>query len=335
MRRTSWIVSGRSEAWRAGVRGGARLIFCALAVSLADAGRPAMAQGAGRSECNMQTVDGLRKYVIHVPANYDGATARPAVVVLHGSGGTANDFIDEAHWAQHAEQSGFLVIAPEGLPLRPNLPAAPLANPRLWNSGQYSALHPHGEVDDVTFIIGCLDDARQRWLIDPQRTFVAGYSSGGSMAYRLVCERGDRFAGMASVGGLPWVTDRQPVRPVPTLAIHGTLDPLVPLTGGVKVLPWDVRPTPPVSSAHQRWAAAIGSPYEANELEWSPGADVSARDYGPGPGGAVLRAYYVGRQGHAWPGASTGLRPERLLGPDLNSFDATGAIWAFFSQWYG
>lgn len=335
MRHTTWTVSGRWGARRRGVVILPRLIFCALASILADAGRPALAQSAGRYEFNMQTADGLRKYVVHVPGNYDGLAARPAVVVLHGSGGDANSFIDEAQWAQHAEQSGFLVIAPEGLPLRPKLPAAPLANPRLWNSGQFSTLHPHGEVDDVTFIVGCVDDASQRWLIDPQRTYVAGYSSGGSMAYRVVCERGDRFAGMASVGGLPWVTDRQPVRAVPTLAIHGTLDPLVPLTGGVKVLPWDVRPTPPVGSAHARWAAAMGSPCEANKLDWSPGSDVSVRDYGPGPGGALLRAYYVGGQGHAWPGASTGLRPERFLGPDLNSFDATGAIWAFFSQWYG
>lgn len=290
--------------------------------------------GPGRHQITLLTTDGSRRYIAHAPQSYSGVDARPVVVALHGSGGDANSFIDETNWCREAEQNGFIVVAPEGLPLRPNLPAVSLANPRLWNSGQFSSIHPHGDVDDVGFIMACLDDARGRWLIDDQRTYVVGYSSGGSMAYRLVCERGDRFAGMASVGGLCWVDNPAPPRPVPTLAIHGSLDPLVPLTGGVKVLPWDMRPTPPVGAAHRRWAAAIGSNCEARDLDWAPAPGVSARDYGPGPGGAVLRSYHVKGQGHAWPGGSS-RRVERFLGPNLSSFDATNAIWVFLSQWAG
>ena len=69
--------------------------------------------------------------------------------------GSASAFIDEANWGSAAVKYGFIVVAPEGLPIMTGLPSGGVANPRVWNSGQYSSHYPRTHIDDVGFIIGC------------------------------------------------------------------------------------------------------------------------------------------------------------------------------------
>jgi polyhydroxybutyrate depolymerase len=273
-----------------------------------------------------------RQYVVHAPGSYDGRQPFPLVVALHGAGGNAEAFLNEANWAAQAERCGFLVVAPEGLPLHPASPACPLVNPRVWNSGQFGRHRTRSHIDDVGFIVAALDDLAARCRVDGRRVYAVGYSSGGAMAFRLGAERADRFTAIASVAGLCWVAEPHPTRALPTLVLVGTMDPLVPLCGGMKVLPWEVHPSPPVRTVLSRWAAAIGCPTEPHRWSESPGPGVKVEDYGPGWSGCFLRVMYVKIQGHGWPGGRS-LRPERLLGPDLSSLDATAAVWAFFQQW--
>jgi polyhydroxybutyrate depolymerase len=273
-----------------------------------------------------------RHYSVVIPRCYDGSRALPVVVALHGSGGNASAFLDEANWVEAADKFGIIVIAPEGLPLMTGLPSTGVANPRVWNSGQYSSKYPRTRIDDVAFIVAVLDDAARRWLLDPRRTYAAGFSNGGAMAFRLAAERADRFTAIASVSGLNWIENPHPCRALPTLMIHGHLDPLVPMHGGVKVLPWEISTSPPVHAVLAKWAVATGCPPNYQDAGEVPGHHVRIEDYGPAPGGNVVRLMNVKFQGHAWPGGN-GIRPERMLGPDLSHFDATGAICAFFSQW--
>jgi polyhydroxybutyrate depolymerase len=240
--------------------------------------------------------------------------------------------LDETNWAACADQNGFIAMAPEALPLHASLPAASLANPRVWNSGQFGAIYSHSRVDDSGFIIAALDDMSRRWLVDLRRVYIVGYSNGGAMAFRVAAEHSDRFTAMASVSGLCWLSDPQPCRALPTLFVVGTLDPVVSIHGGLRVLPWEVQPSPPVRTVMARWACAIGCPSTPHSAGRVPGHHVDIEDYGPSPSGTLLRVMYVRGQGHAWPGGHS-LRPERLLGPDISHFHATEAIWAFFQQW--
>ncbi len=273
-----------------------------------------------------------RKYVVHVPACYDGVTPLPVVVALHGSGGDAASFLDETTWAACADQNGFIVMAPEGLPLHASMPSAYYANPRVWNSGQYASLYSHSRIDDSGFIIAALDDLSARYRVDSKRVYASGYSNGGAMVFRLAAEHADRFTAIASISGLCWLSNPQPCRSLPTLFMVGTLDPIVSIHGGLKVLPWEITPSPPVRNVMASWAGAIGCPTTPLSVGQVPGYHVNVEDYGPSEAGSLLRVMYIRGQGHGWPGGHS-LRPERLLGPDISHFNATQASWEFFQQW--
>jgi polyhydroxybutyrate depolymerase len=301
-------------------------------VSPSPSPSPSPAQpGAGRFDLAMELGGHHRRFVVYVPRGYQCGQPLPLVVVLHASMGSADSLLDDAGWPARAEASGFLVLAPEGLPLHPGAPAGPVVNPRVWNSGQYGDSGARAEIDDVGFVVAAIDRVMASWSVDPRRVYATGHSNGGAMAFRLGAERADRFTAIASVGGLCWVADPRPSRPIPTLFIAGKLDPVVPLRGGLKVLPWEMKVSPPVSRVLDRWAVAIGCAPTPHPVDWPANPGVELFDY-TGWNGSLLRVMYVKNQGHNWPG-SKAIRPERVLGPDLSTLDATAEVWSFFSQW--
>ncbi len=277
----------------------------------------------------------IRRYLVYVPSCVVTGGSLPLVVALHGSGDTPESFLEYTGWAAMAEASGFIVLAPEGFPLITWAGKIPVISPQVWNSGQYSEIRPRSHLDDVGLINGIMDQVAAQWPVDPHRVYAVGYSNGGAMTFRLASECADRFTAIASVAGLCCVKAPQPCRPIPTMLIVGTLDPIVPYLGGLKVLPWQISLSPPVFLAASKWAGAIGctlGPVE-HPQELAPG--VGILDYtAPGCPGVLLRVLRVQLQGHGWP-SGQGLRLERLLGPDSSTLNATGQIWAFFSQYHG
>jgi polyhydroxybutyrate depolymerase len=273
-----------------------------------------------------------RRFVVHVPPCYDGVTPLPIVIALHGATGSCDSFLDETNWGDYANQFGFIALAPQGLPLHAYLPSASIANPSVWNTGEYGPIYSHSKIDDTGFILSALDNVAARWKLNLRRVYLVGYSNGGAMAFRLASEHAERFTALATVSGICWLSDPRPCRSLPTLSMVGTLDPLVSIHGGMKILPWEVRPAPSVRSVMSKWASAIGCPPTPQSAGQIPGHNVKIEDYGPSESGTLLRVMYIHGQGHAWPGGHS-LRPERLLGPDISSFNATGAIWEFFQQW--
>jgi hypothetical protein len=57
-----------------------------------------------------------RPYWIHVPRGYDDSQPTALVVVFHGGGGTALGAESSTGWSPFADQHGFLVVYPQGLP---------------------------------------------------------------------------------------------------------------------------------------------------------------------------------------------------------------------------
>ena len=205
----------------------------------------------------------LRTWTLYVPPGLDRRKDTPLVVVLHGAGSSGAAFLMHDGWMPEADRRGFIVAAPDGLPVLPDSPADPVANPVLWNEGRLR--HPGGRaaIDDVAFIEAMLDRVDGELPVDRRRTYLAGFSNGGGMAFRLAAEASDRFAALAVVASVPW-TDEAPDRPMPTLVVIGTADPLVPLRGGVVRSQWLKEVRPPVrpmtrSSGRGRSACALRS----------------------------------------------------------------------------
>jgi len=148
------------------------------------------------------------------------------------------------------------------------------------------------------------------------------------MAFRVAAGASERFAALAVVAGHMWTAER-PSRPMPTLYIVGTKDPLVPLAGGPARSPFARVMRPPVAVTLRRWAVALGIPAGAPRVVRDDAGE-RVEQYGV-PGGVTLDAVYVKGQGHGWPGGALSAAPDAGMGPSVATVDATHRIWEYFA----
>jgi len=165
-----------------------------------------------------------RTYRIYLPANYIPGSVRPVIFHFHGYSQTAANEQSFSKWMPVADTAGFLVVYPNGLmdPFH--------SNNQYWNVG-WSWLP---NTNDVGFVSALIDTVHARHSTDTQRVYASGMSNGGFMAFLLGANLSNKIAAVASVSGgiAPSVYDTLvPKRPIPTLAIHGTADNLVPYNG--------------------------------------------------------------------------------------------------------
>jgi polyhydroxybutyrate depolymerase len=270
-----------------------------------------------------------RQYLLFcpgTPGGHAGARRQPLVIFLHGAGGTAAWADGETGWSALAAKEGFALALPEGTPPHPDRPPKFLTNPPRWNDGGPGATGEPLAADDVAFLAAVIDDATDRAGIDPRRVYLSGFSNGAGMAFRAAAELADRITAVAPVAGSCWVANPRPVRPVPTLYVIGSDDPLVPLRGGEVRSPWLHRLVrrPPVAATLETWAAAIGCD-PAPRVESDAGG-VRVETY---PGPVEFRSVVIDGLGHHWPGGKGQLNP-RIAGRPSDRLDATASVWEFF-----
>jgi polyhydroxybutyrate depolymerase len=266
---------------------------------------------------------------IHIPTGYKADKKPPLVLLLHGGGGGAKHALEKDGWAAKADKEGFLIVAPEGLGALPKLPTNFKINPALWNSGQLNARSPRAMIDDVAFIRELLDELKEKVPYDESQVFSTGHSNGGGMTFRLAAELSERFTAIGMVAGRMVVENPMPKKPLPTLYIIGTKDPLMPLEGGEIESPWGSWLNPPVVEQLGKWAAAIGCEKEPKVI--SDKDDVRKVEYLSKTNGPTITVLYLEGHGHHWPGAKVSL-PESMIGPIKSKLNATDTIWAFFQS---
>ncbi|MDB5311405.1 MAG: hypothetical protein JWO38_5607 [Gemmataceae bacterium] len=268
-----------------------------------------------------------REYLLFVPP--PARPGRPPLVIfLHGAGGSAEWADGETGWSAHAAREGFVLALPDALPPDPDKPTKFLTNPRRWNDGSPGPTGEPSTADDVGFLAAVIGDAILRTDADPRRVYLSGFSNGAGMAFRAAAELADQLAAVAPVAGYCHIPDPKPVRPVPTLYLIGSADPLVPLRGGEVRSPWLHRLVrrPPVADTLARWAKAIGcAPGPVTESD----ADGVRTDAYPGP--VEFRAVVVEGLGHHWPGGKGQLN-HKIGGPPSDRIDATAEVWRFFRR---
>ncbi len=222
-------------------------------------------------------------YDVIVPDN--ASTARPAVLFLHGYGGTGAGVLKNSGMVTALQERGYVVIAPNGVPRSAN--GAP-----SWN------FYPGWDGrDEVGFFKEILEDASKRFNVDPEQSILAGFSAGAFMVNYLACEAPDTFAAYAPVAGGFWRP--QPAScdgPIRLHHTHGWSDSVVPLEG--RYLRNGTWQQGDIYAGLELWRDTLGCATHAPNRSWSSDENLLRR-WDCGEGAEITFSIHPG--GHTIP----------------------------------
>lgn len=274
-------------------------------------------------------VGGLdRSYLVQPAPGARGAGRLPVVVLLHGGTQSAEDIWRETSLPTLGLREGFLVVAPEALG-------------RHWNDAR--GVTGASAVDDVRFLKAVIADVIAQDHGDPSAVFMVGSAHGGFMTMRFACDAGEGLRAAASLlSTLPDALARncKSPRPLPWLAVNGTMDPAIPFRGQVDGTVRRGESQAALRSADDTfrfWADRAGcAAPTAREAITEQSADERHRW-----AERIVRSHCVGGQlsqqvvlhgsGHVLPGLATDNRlAERALGPAAPEIDGGTLVWLHF-----
>lgn len=204
------------------------------------------------SDAGYPTVGGDRPARVVLPSDYDGSTALPLVILLHGYSATAAMQDEYFGLSAAVDDLQFLLVLPNGMTDGSGKP--------FWNATPACCDFGDTGVDDVTYLHNVLLEMKANYNVDATRVFFVGHSNGGFMAYRMACEIADEITGIVSLAGATYLDESNcdAARPVHVLHIHGTSDLLDPYAGTFR---W-----PGAETTVERWATRAGCSDTATEL---------------------------------------------------------------------
>lgn len=268
-----------------------------------------------------------RQYLIHEPASSPSGK-RPAVLVFHGGGGTADYMATRTGFDSLSDTAGFVAVYPVGYD-------------KSWNDGRGADTSAGAKnIDDVGFVSAIIDRIIGDNNVDPGRVYATGLSNGAMFTEDLGCRLSAKIAAIAPVAGpMPTadVSACTPTHPMPVLEIHGTTDPIVPYDGGVVRVTSGRRgpgtsPVLSVDATQQLWrtkdacgpVTTAALPNVAND-----GTTVTTTVASCANAGHV-ELYSIADGGHTWPDGPQYL-PAAIVGKVSHQFNATDVIWHFFA----
>lgn len=259
---------------------------------------------------SLAAATGARTAVVHRPGGL--RAGMPLVVVLHGAFGSGEHTRTATGWDALADREGFMVAYPNGYG-------------RTWNAGRCCGVAFNQKIDDVAFLHQLTEHLVQAEGVDRERVYAVGMSNGAMMAYAWACYRPEDLAGIGPVAGA-LVADCQPKSPVNVVALHGTADRNVPISGGVG-------PRSVTRYKYPSLAASVVPFVNADRCTPAPRrndrAPLHVSTFNCVSGAGVTVAVVEGL-GHEWPGARPADPVRKLLqekvAPPL--LDATTFLWS-------
>ena len=136
---------------------------------------------------------------IIVPSCYDKQKAIPILYLLHGWGGSYDDFIKYTDIKKYVEEDTVICVMPQG--------------DNSWWINSYSVQEDRYEDYLMQDITKYIEDA---YNIDKKNQFIAGFSMGGYGALVLALRHPDRFTFVASIAGaISWPRDLEILEKIP------------------------------------------------------------------------------------------------------------------------
>lgn len=288
-----------------------------------------------------------RGFDLFVPKTWDGYSPLPLIIDLHGGGGNRGaarrgacpgaDTASPGCLDAVAGARGVAVVYPDGT-------STPVVKgTRTWNAGGgtgdfhcVSGVACAGHVDDLDYVDDLVREIGLVIPVDPRRIYATGLSNGGAMSHRLACERSERFAAIAALGGANQhgQSGGACVGGTAILQIHGTADPCWRYEQSAQ----KCGPLPDegvhvgVAESMEGWRLRNGcgpTPTSAALPDTDP-QDGTTSTHLVWPGcGAATELIRIDGGGHTWPGGDP-LLGEELVGKTARDFPANERIVEFF-----
>lgn len=172
-----------------------------------------------------------------------------------------------------------------------------------WNAGTCCGVAKTEGIDDVSFVDAVLDDVGRRTPIDPKRRALVGYSGGGMLAYRVLCQPHPNLVAAVEVSGSLEVPCPSTVRLPDLLSIHGAKDGTVGLTKPVHVTHLGMSPRTVTSTLSIMTAQARCGRHATTD---KPG--VRYVHWRGCRGGSTIDLQIVAGAGHGWESVSGAAR---------------------------
>jgi polyhydroxybutyrate depolymerase len=240
------------------------------------------------SACAPDRVVQGRPYSLTIPAGTDASAALPLVVFLHGyTGNAVFDDLQLAKLHDQVDARKFIYAQPNGTPNS--------RGERYWNAADGCCAPAGSTVDDVGFLRAVIEDVRSQHPIDASRILLFGYSNGGFMSLRMVCEASDVVTAVVVIAGSTWSDPARcgSGRPVSLLHVHGTADPTIHYDGSTEPArsPSPIGRYPGAEETNARFAARNGCGATTGTL------DPIDIEKGDGPATETTRERYEGCPG--------------------------------------
>jgi polyhydroxybutyrate depolymerase len=266
----------------------------------------------------------IRRYYVHLPPDYDGSESVPLVILLHGGDQSPLNFSERCDTNDKADKEGFIAVYPMGIGLSDEL--------RGWNMGFGFRLPYYLNIDDFGFIEKLIVTLQNKYNIDNDKIFIAGYSAGAMMAYYLACNLPQGIvAAYAIVGGTIgghlvdrdlWVNTK-PGHPVSIIIFHGLKDSGLPYYGG-----WNPENTVfflSVSDSVDFWVENNGCNPEP-ETEVSDSEEIIIDTYTSGDSRSDVVLYTVKYGLHCWFGE------DWMVRDPIKEISTNDEMWNFFES---
>ena len=279
--------------------------------------------GAGDYDYTIKVGNMDRRYLLHVPANYEQKRNNSLILAFHGGLGSAEMMSENYGWKEKSDEEGFIVAFPNGAS---RLPSGKLAT---WNAGNCCGYAAESQSADTDFVKAMISDIKSK--IGIKNIFATGMSNGGMFAHRLACEMSDTFSAIAAVSGTNNFDDCNPQKPISILHIHGFKDDHVLFNGGCgpKCIVGSETQFVSVPKTIDDWVVKDGcdKTSERTELNSSAYCDL----YTGCANNTQVKLCVAKDGGHSWPGTNKEPNPLEKSTPS-QAINATNEIWNFFSS---